>query len=74
MPALIVLFARITPDIEELDPVEVYKLPPIPTPPDTVNAPVEEDVETVECVILTTPVDVLFVNVVEPETDAPVPE
>ena len=37
-----------TPDTDDEEPVEVYKLPPIPTPPVTVKAPVVVDVETVE--------------------------
>jgi hypothetical protein len=37
--ALTVLFAKTTPEIEEEEPVAVYKLPPIPTPPVTTNAP-----------------------------------
>ena len=41
-------FASMTPDTEDEEPVEVYKLPPIPTPPVTVKAPVVVDVETVE--------------------------
>jgi hypothetical protein len=36
---LTVLFAKTTPEIEEEEPVAVYKLPPIPTPPVTTNAP-----------------------------------
>ena len=50
-----------------------YKLPPIPTPPVTLKAPVLESVETVLCVILTTPVAVLLVKVFEPTTESPVP-
>ena len=40
-------FASITPDTEDDDPVEVYKLPPIPTPPVTTNAPEVVLIETV---------------------------
>jgi hypothetical protein len=39
--ALTVLLARTTPEIEEEEPVAVYKLPPMPTPPVTINAPVD---------------------------------
>jgi hypothetical protein len=39
-------FANITPDTEDDDPIEVYKLPPIPTPPVTTNAPELVDIET----------------------------
>jgi hypothetical protein len=47
------LFSKSTPDIEDLEPVEVYKLPPIPTPPVTTNAPDVVDVEAVVDVIAT---------------------
>lgn len=40
-------FANTTPDTEDEEPVEVYKLPPIPTPPVIFNAPVVVDVEVV---------------------------
>jgi hypothetical protein len=40
-------FANMTPDTEEEDPVDVYKLPPIPTPPVIFKAPVVIDVEVV---------------------------
>ena len=43
-------FANITPDTEDDDPIEVYKLPPIPTPPVTFKAPVDEEVDTVASV------------------------
>ena len=42
------LFDIPTPDIEEKLVVAVHKLPPIPTPPVTINAPDEVDVEFVE--------------------------
>jgi hypothetical protein len=42
--ALTVLFASITPETEEEEPVAVYKLPPIPTPPETFKAPLLESV------------------------------
>ena len=38
------------------------KLPPIPTPPDTVNAPVEDDVDTVGAVIANPDVDKMNVE------------
>ena len=44
--------------------VPVYKLPPIPTPPVTVNAPVEVEVETVF-----EEMTVSFVNVLTPAND-----
>jgi hypothetical protein len=40
-------FASITPDTDDEEPIDVYKLPPIPTPPVTTKAPVDVDVETV---------------------------
>lgn len=52
-------FAKITPETDEDDPVEVYKLPPIPTPPVTFNAPVVVDVETVESEIVSEELKVL---------------
>ena len=39
-------FASITPDTDDEEPVDVYKLPPIPTPPVTTNAPELEEIET----------------------------
>ena len=39
-----------TPDTDDDEPVAVYKLPPIPTPPVTIKAPVEVEVETVALV------------------------
>jgi hypothetical protein len=48
--ALTVLFARTTPETEEEEPVAVYKLPPIPTPPVIFKAPVEVEVATVASV------------------------
>ena len=41
------MFAKITPETEDDEPVAVNKLPPIPTPPVTTNAPEVVDVETV---------------------------
>ena len=38
------------------------KLPPIPTPPETINAPVDEDVEVVEAVIANPDVDKIYVD------------
>ena len=64
--------ANITPETEEDDPVEVYKLPPIPTPPEIVNAPVLEEIEAVLCEIFTMLFAMLFVKVFDPETEAPV--
>ena len=46
-PEVITLFECPTPDIEEKLVVDVHKLPPIPTPPVTVNAPVEVEVDAV---------------------------
>ena len=40
----------VTPDIAVAE--ATYKLPPIPTPPVTINAPVEVEVEPVELVTL----------------------
>ena len=45
--ALTVLFARITPDMDDEKPVPVNNDPPIPTPPDIVSAPVAEDIADV---------------------------
>ena len=64
--------ANITPETEELEPVAVNKLPPIPTPPEIVNAPELVEIEAVLCEIFTTLFARLFVNVLEPETEAPV--
>jgi hypothetical protein len=41
---------KTTPDIEETFPVAVYKLPPIPAPPVTTNAPVVVEEDAVELV------------------------
>jgi hypothetical protein len=41
------LFKCPTPDIEEKLVVDVHKLPPIPTPPAAINAPVEVEVDAV---------------------------
>ena len=41
-------FASITPDTDDEEPVDVYKLPPIPTPPVIFSAPVVVDIEVVE--------------------------
>jgi len=49
--AVTALFNKITPEIEDALLVEVYKLPPIPTPPDTTKAP--ELVEIEVCVLVT---------------------
>ena len=69
---MIVEFEKVTPVI--LAPMPpTYKLPPIPTPPVTLKAPVLESVATVACVILTTPVAVLLVKVLDPITESPVP-
>lgn len=48
-------FAKITPDIDEEEPVAVNKLPPIPTPPVTTNAPEFVPILTAELVILVVP-------------------
>ena len=54
-PALIV-----TPEMAVAD--ETYKLPPIPTPPVTTNAPVDELVETVDAVTANPEVDNINVD------------
>jgi hypothetical protein len=41
---------RTTPEILSAEDVEVYRLPPIPTPPETISAPELDEVETVEAV------------------------
>lgn len=64
--------ANITPETEELEPVAVNKLPPIPTPPEIVNAPVLVEIEAVLCEMFTTLFARLFVKVLDPETEAPV--
>lgn len=74
VPIVTIPLLRTTPDMLEGTEVLENIEPPIPTPPETVNAPVDVLVLTVECEIFTTPVEVLFVNVVEPDTDAPVAE
>ena len=40
-------FASVTPDTDDEEPIDVYKLPPIPTPPVTTKAPVVVDVDPV---------------------------
>ena len=63
---------KLTPEI--LAPIPpTNKLPPIPTPPETVKAPFEKFVDAVVWVILTTPVSVLFLKVLDPTTESPVP-
>ena len=70
-PLVIAPLAILTPDM--LEPVPpTYKLPPIPTPPETVKAPLLKLVEAVVCVILTTAVVVLFLKDEEPLILAPV--
>jgi hypothetical protein len=60
---------KITPDIEEALEEDVNKLPPIPTPPDTMNAPEDVDVEFVVFVIETVPpINELPVTPKPPET------
>jgi len=49
--AVTALFNKTTPEIEDALLVEVYKLPPMPTPPDTTKAP--ELVEIEVCVLVT---------------------
>ena len=49
-----------------------FKLPPIPTPPETVNAPDPKPKDAVECEILTTAAAVSFLRVDDPLTLAPV--
>ena len=53
--ALTVLLAKITPEIDDEEPVAVNKLPPIPTPPVTTNAPEFVPILTAELVILVVP-------------------
>lgn len=55
VPVLTTLLLNTTPDILLALDAEVYKLPPIPTPPVTTNAPVDVDDEMVEFVIITVP-------------------
>jgi hypothetical protein len=43
-------FASITPDTDDEEPIDVYKLPPIPTPPVTINAPVDVLIAAVDAV------------------------
>ena len=50
-PEVITLLEWPTPDIEEKFVAAVHKEPPIPTPPATVNDPVEVEVEAVVGVI-----------------------
>lgn len=69
--AATVLLAKITPEIDEDDPVAVNKDPPIPTPPDTTKAPVDTELDPVLCVIETLPATVSLVNVEEPDTAVP---
>ena len=45
VPEIITPLFRITPEIEFAYEDEVYKLPPIPTPPVTTRAPVDVEVE-----------------------------
>jgi hypothetical protein len=61
-PEVITPLLTITPD--KLDGKELvrYKLPPMPTPPATINAPVVEDVEDVEAVIATPDTDNILVD------------
>ena len=60
LPVVITPLLRTTPEILSAVDVPVNKLPPIPTPPVTVNAPVEVDVETVELEITKSLVKVLI--------------
>ena len=53
--AVIALFDNITPEIEDALLVEEYKLPPIPTPPVTTNAPELVPILALELVILVVP-------------------
>ena len=54
-PEVITLLLKTTPDKEEALPVAVYKLPPIPTPPETIKAPEVVDTEEVEAEIVVVP-------------------
>jgi len=57
---------------ERLAPIPpTYRLPPIPTPPETVKAPVDVDVEAVGWLIATLAALVSFVSVAEPEIAVP---
>jgi hypothetical protein len=70
-PEKIAALEILTPDM--LEPVPpTYKLPPIPTPPVTVKAPVEVDVETVEDETTNVPERFAFVaNVFHLKVDEP---
>jgi hypothetical protein len=52
---LTVLFARRTPETDDVEPAEVYKLPPIPTPPVTTKAPEFVPILTAELVMFVVP-------------------
>ena len=58
---------KITPDIEEALEEDVNKLPPIPTPPVTVKAPVVVEPEAVDPVILTPEADNVLPKALTPD-------
>ena len=62
-------FAKITPEIDEDDPEPVNKLPPIPTPPVTTNAPDAGDIDTWLLVMLVVPpINAFPVTPIPPKT------
>ena len=66
-PFSALLLLKLTPDIDDLDVVTVYRDPPIPTPPETVRAPVEKPVEAVEPVIFKPDALSVFPRALTPE-------
>ena len=66
-------FAKITPDTEDVEPAEVYKLPPIPTPPVTTKAPLFEAIEVWLEVIFTVPPMKAFDATPNPPADTSAP-
>ena len=69
VPVLTILLFKTTPDILLGTEVAVYKLPPIPTPPVTTNAPEVVDVEVVLFVIdAVPPINAFPVTPRPPET------
>ena len=61
-PLVITPLLTTTPDKLDGSEEDKNKLPPIPTPPETINAPVEEDVESVAAVIANPDVDKMNVE------------
>ncbi len=77
-PEVITPLLTITPDKLDGNELVRYRLPPIPTPPATINAPVLEDVEGVEAVTATPETDNILVdglndNVVSEDNATPEP-